>query len=466
MGGQLQCFAPVALTICGNRTVQEGHRTGAEDLALRREQQMRNALRCFSEAGHAALESKASSRCQQAWVHAYNLVEAILLGAQRHLPEVLVSTHFVTGQDCKRRCPGFKSAAGAVAAVIVRFSEREMIGEFATRSRIGSSIRLAQEVAFALLQPEDASPLRLAVYGLDFPSLEESRDIRQRLRGLLGEGYNSKNAFKWWLQNRDREYPLDKSKMRRIHASSFEGPPMVRPPDFAAEAALWGYLNAPSNVPESFDFYDEGKDGIRVTARILPASSDEEEETRVLSDEVQTDAMKPHQRTWAEPLLPSAINMSALTHGRAGGGPGAEPAKIAKLFSAASTWGPGHKGWQSADGTWLCTDTKDAVGRVVKEQGRVIWITPGESEIPRTPGDRVSCRCATAGVTKPSSKSRRSAVSYLLKETWPSLLPLLLMVLAMLAILGRGTSTAISSACALPLIWSILRCWSALAFPM
>ncbi|CAE8621363.1 unnamed protein product, partial [Polarella glacialis] len=45
-------------------------------------------------------------------------------------------------------------------------------------------------------------------------------------------------------------------------------------------------------------------------------------------------------------------------------------------------------GWQANDDTWRCTDRKDLFGRVLEEQGRVVWITPGACAIPRTPAER------------------------------------------------------------------------------
>merc|ERR1712059_198425 len=56
-----------------------------------------------------------------------------------------------------------------------------------------------------------------------------------------------------------------------------------------------------------------------------------------------------------------------------GGCKGANAAKITKLFSAAQWWGPGQEGWQRWDDTWLLTDKRDVFGRVVAEQGRIVW---------------------------------------------------------------------------------------------
>jgi len=357
-------------------------------------EQLQAVLRGFLEEGNRAVsrsDCDAVGRRKEAWDAAHAIASAVVLGLQKHIPEVLASAVLVKGRDCMEHCQALSSGGnGIVAAVIVRITVDEAIGEFATRSRIGSMMRLSKEVCFALRDPPKdvtTDPLVLEVSGLDFPALAEIGVIRKRLRALLGEGFNKSNVFKWWLQNRDLEYPLDKSKMRRMHASSFEGLPMVRPPDFAAEKALWGYINAPSNVFECFQFYDEGKNDIRITGIVLPANDPEEIRTRELCDDVASEVMRT-QRALAEPWLPSAINISALTHGRSSGGPGAEPHKIAKLFTAADLWGPGKKGYQEVDNTWICTDIKDSMGRTVKQQGRVIWISPGETAIPRTPGER------------------------------------------------------------------------------
>ena len=46
-----------------------------------------------------------------------------------------------------------------------------------------------------------------------------------------------------------------------------------------------------------------------------------------------------------------------------------EPREI----EAAEWWGPGQEGWHQWDHTFLLTDKRDSFGRVVAEQGRIIW---------------------------------------------------------------------------------------------
>ncbi|CAE8665389.1 unnamed protein product, partial [Polarella glacialis] len=197
-------------------------------------------LEAFQLSGNAALgQSAARSKGTEAWGHAFSIAKAVLTGVQTHLPGVLESVKFREGADCAKQCESLPSRGKSViASITVRFAYPEICGEFATRSRIGSSIRLAQEVCFALRQPSAdlvKEPLVLEVSGLDFPCLEESILIRTRIEDLLGQDFNKKAAYAWWLTNRDSEYPLRKSKFRRVHASIFEGPIMARPPQWAAE---------------------------------------------------------------------------------------------------------------------------------------------------------------------------------------------------------------------------------------
>jgi len=355
------------------------------------QEQLQHVLRRFAKAGKDALHRSAAAatgRRQETLDAACKLVEALLAGVQAHLPDIVSSVCILTGDGCSNVCDRFH-CLDVIAAVVVRFHVREVKGEIATRSRIGAYIRLNQEVCFGLVRPTadvTMEPLRLVVSGWEMPALPETGDIRRRLKQLFGDRFCKQECWKWWLKHRNREYPLEKSKMRRIHGSGFEGPPMSVPPAWAAEIALWGYLHSPSIVYESFDFYDEGKAGIRVTARVVPSDDPDEIRCREVIDEAQREAM-PH-RSMTEKFLRSSINMGALTHGRKTNSFGADPAAIAKLFSAARAWGPGKRGWQVVDDTWLCTDIKNPMGRVVEEQGRLIWITPGEEKVPRTPGER------------------------------------------------------------------------------
>ncbi|CAE6942571.1 unnamed protein product [Symbiodinium natans] len=187
------------------------------------------------------------------------------------------------------------------------------------------------------------------------------------------ENFDRANAFQCW-EERKEEFPLQSSKLRRVHESLAQ----YYLPQFAAEKAFWGYLNAPPGgccLLGSLNFQVEEAE-VRVTACRRPSPTEALEAQMAIIDELCVEVLM-QDRFLGERFAPSSMNFLAMTHGHAAGQKGADPQKIAKLLSAAETWGPGDSGWTQYDETWTCTDEKDWLGRTVREQGRVIWHKPG-----------------------------------------------------------------------------------------
>eukprot|EP00439_Symbiodinium_sp_Y106_P023831 s1923_g2.t3 len=305
------------------------------------------------------------------------------------------SVEFAEGADCKPHYSKLPSGGrGVVATVCVKLSQKEVYGEIATRSRIGAYVRLGSEVIFAHHEPPtdlSTEPLLLEVYGFDFPVLPETIKLRRHLKQVLGQDYSRKSAAAWYEKHKDEFCPLKDSKLRRILASVFEVHSLMFLPEWAVSRALWGMLNICTQTYIGFEFWDEGKNGIRVTVRSsTPADPDDVECLQNARDLFQLQASAPGDRQIGERLFKSGYSVGSMNFGRALGHPGAKPDVIAKLFSAANLWGPAKSGWQSFDDTWLCTDRRDHLGQVAEEQGRIIWITPGAGRIPSTPGQRDS----------------------------------------------------------------------------
>eukprot|EP00931_Biecheleriopsis_adriatica_P101928 TRINITY_DN76976_c0_g1_i1.p1 TRINITY_DN76976_c0_g1~~TRINITY_DN76976_c0_g1_i1.p1 ORF type:complete len:445 (-),score=58.49 TRINITY_DN76976_c0_g1_i1:44-1378(-) len=344
------------------------------------------AFTAFRTAGAAA------SAHQEAWEHAYSIVVALVEGAFSHVPEAFKSVEFICSTECKSSCKCLPSGGdGVVAALKVHFWPSEILGEIATRSRVSVTMRLAQEVCFALQQPPSdltLEPLILEIAGLDFPCLEEAKAMRSKLKAELGDKYCMQTAFEYFEQIKHKDCLAHDSKLRRIHASLFEVASFVKPPAWVCSKSFYGHLNAPSNVFEALEFWDEGSSGIRVTSRKAPPPNEDESQCVAISESIVLDLLKSEvDDRVARKFFKSAYNFGCLNFARANGFPGAQPQLIAKLFSAAHMWGPASSGWQSYDNTWLCTDTKNSFG-AAQEQGRVIWITPGAAGIPRVPADR------------------------------------------------------------------------------
>lgn len=359
-------------------------------------QQLEEALARFNEVGATSVQSlRPSSLGSEAWKHSFSIAAALLRGIHQHVPRVVRSVEFAEGADCKPYYSKLPSGGrGVVATVCVKLSQKEVYGEIATRSRIGAYVRLGSEVIFAHHEPPtdlSTEPLLLEVYGFDFPVLPEIIKLRRHLKQVLGQDYSRKSAAAWYEKHKDEFCPLKDSKLRRILASVFEVHSLMFLPEWAVSRALWGMLNICTLTYIGFEFWDEGKNGIRVTVQSsTPADPDDVECLQNARDLFQLQASAPGDRQIGERLFKSGYSVGSMNFGRALGHPGAKPDVIAKLFSAANLWGPAKSGWQSFDDTWLCTDRRDHLGQVAEEQGRIIWITPGAGRIPSTPGQRDS----------------------------------------------------------------------------
>ncbi|CAL1155828.1 unnamed protein product [Cladocopium goreaui] len=292
---------------------------------------------------------------EEMWSAAFQLIEALLQGVMDHLPQAI-------------------NHAELDGASLKVFFNEELLGEFATRSRMGAQIRLEKELRFILSVPTDSwRPLIVEVIGLDFPALPRAVELREDLLKTLGSDFSRSAAFKCW-QERKEEFPLQSSKLRRVHESLAQ----YYLPAYVAEKAFWGYLNAPpqgcSGV-HSLEFHQEGGE-VRVTARRRQPTAQSQLEQLALIDDLCIEVLL-QDRFLGEQFAPSSMNFLAMTHGHAAGQKGADPKKIAKLMSAAKSWGPGTDGWHRFDETWTCTDQKDWLGRTIEEQGRVLWHKPG-----------------------------------------------------------------------------------------
>lgn len=295
---------------------------------------------------------------EEMWSAAFNLIESLLQGVVEHLPEAISDAQMGDGPS-----------------LIVQLHS-ELMGEFATRSRMGAQIRLAEELRFILHLPEQfpQTPLIIEVNGLDFPALPGAVELRDRLVDSLGSNFNRASAFQCWQKCKE-DFPLQTSKLRRVHESLAQ----YYLPQYVAEKAFWGYLNAPpggcSGV-HSLEFHQEAENGVTVTARRRQPLGAALQEQMAIIDELCVEVLL-QDRFLGEQFAPSSMNFLAMTHGHAAGQKGADPKKIAKLMSAAKHWGPGTEGWHRFDETWTCTDQKDWFGRTIEEQGRILWHKPG-----------------------------------------------------------------------------------------
>jgi len=292
------------------------------------------------------------------WSSAFHLMRTLLEGVLSHQGAVIQRA------DVEEGVPRFRVVLS-----------HELMGEFATRSRMGATIRLQEEICFTVKLPKDffKEPVSLEITGLDFPALPGAVSLRAEMVRTLGDNFNRAKAFELWEQEKEK-FPLEVSKLRRVHESLAQ----YYLPQYVAEKAFWGYLNAlpsGSSLIGQLDFYQEDEE-VRLTARRGPSHDAQLEAQLALVDQLCVEVLR-EDRLMGERFAPSSMNFLAMTHGRLAGQKGADPKKIAKLFSAAENWGPGDSGWTQFDPTWTCTDEKDWMGRTIKEQGRVIWHDPG-----------------------------------------------------------------------------------------
>lgn len=377
---------------CGSSFAHEvKNHDGGSHMVLK--QQLEKGLARFNQVG--AISAQSIRNGPEAWKHAFSIAAGLLRGVHQHVPRVVRSVDFAEGTDCTPHYSKLPSGGKDVLATLcVKLSQKEVYGEIATRSRIGAYLRLNEEVIFSILRlPTNLSesPLVVEVYGFDFTSLPEIVRLRQHLKQVLGPEYSRKSAVEWYEKYKDDFCPLKDSKLRRILASVFEVGmhTSLLLPEWAIGRALWGMLNITTRSYNRFEFWDEGRNGIRVTVRCPSLTDpDDVECLQNTRDLFELQSATAGDRRIGERFSTSAYNIGSMSFGRPLGHSGAKPAVIAKVFSAASKWGPGRSGWQSYDDTWECTDLKDHLGNVIEEQGRTIWITPGAGRIPSTPRQR------------------------------------------------------------------------------
>eukprot|EP00931_Biecheleriopsis_adriatica_P033862 TRINITY_DN19635_c0_g1_i1.p1 TRINITY_DN19635_c0_g1~~TRINITY_DN19635_c0_g1_i1.p1 ORF type:complete len:446 (+),score=81.89 TRINITY_DN19635_c0_g1_i1:88-1425(+) len=423
-----QC-APYLLT-CGYKSLEDSKHPQASRAVS--QAFLDRVLGAFHKAGAAAAASTGSQKTREAWEHAYKIADALVRGVHSHIPEAFKHIEFIEGSRCEAKCARLQSRGkGVVACIKVHFWPPEVLGDVATRSRISVQVRLAQELCFALLQPPSdviKEPLVLEIDGLSFPCLPESRALRKKLKAMLGDDYSIETAFAYFEKHKVTDFLAQDSKLRRIHASLFEVASLVKPPAWVSSKSFFGHLNAPSNVFEALEFWEEGEAGIRVTSRKSPPPDEDERQCVEIGDSIVSDILaNPVDRGIAHKFFKSAYNFGCLNTARAKGYQGASPELTAKLLSAARDWGPASSGWQSFDSTWNCTDSKSSLGRV-EEQGRLIWITPGAGQIPRTPADRasqVSALLDQAASSQETSSTKEKAA----KEAFAFLPPLSLLII-------------------------------------
>jgi len=374
-----ECCSGRAVSPDGQSVVRGGACDAGADL--------RRGLAAFRAAGPAALragggagEAPAAAAC--------DLVEALLLGLHAHLPNAILAVEFSA-----------RPGPGELARLAVRLARGPVVGEIATRSRQPIELHLAPCVAFTLKRPASSdlckAPVVLGVDGFEYHALPELVELRARLPDLLAstpDGWHPRSVGAWWLSNRDLEFPRETSKLRRL-CDSFQE--VASLPAYFQGMAFWGYLHTTSRSFDAFEFY-ESSSGVTVSAKVSLLNAQEEHLTEE-STKLCHQMLRAH-RSMAERFAASTVNMGALFEGRALGQDGANPAKIAKLFSAARHWGPGDDGWHALDDTWLCVDKKDFLGRITEEQGRILWHAPGQ---PR----------AGAAVQKPSALARAPAAA-------------------------------------------------------
>lgn len=305
---------------------------------------------------------------------ACNLVEAILSGLHRHLPDV-TATPEILGS-------GELDGAG-VCALRVRFEPGPLVGEIATRTRIAVSVLLSREVCFLLQRPpnREEGPLTLCVSGLSLPRLPELVRLRELLTEALGSNPSAEECFAWWQKHKDREFPLKTSKFHRLVESMMGMRSVQMMPASVHRDMFWGYMNTSDLDVEAFEFHWSSGHGVTVTVRQRQLERPEDAEAQIQNALIAR-KMLVEKRNSGERLCLSAINVAAMIYGSDVGQPGAKLDAIVKLLSAAHWWGCGADGWHCWDETWLCTDKKDSFGRVVEKQGRIIWRVAGHKKAP------------------------------------------------------------------------------------
>jgi len=340
----------------------------------------------------AARDAEAGEEALPLVEAAAQLVESILGGMHEQLRGVRVDAEVRAPQPGAG--PGRPDGAGEELAVLearLGAPAAPLVGEIATRSRVAVNVQVSGGLRFALLRPARPreQPVALRVDGLDMPTLPDCVCARTQLREELGLGLNPATAYEWWERNRHTRFPLQTSKFHRVVESLLEQRGMKVLGAQIRANSFWGYLHTTDLNIEVFNFHSDRRvpGGVTMTAQLrppkTPAEAADREQVKVI-----TKKMLLGNRASADKLAPSGINVGAMIAGPEVGQPGAHPRVVSKLLSAAQWWGPGEDGWHRFDETWLCTDRKDLLGRVVQQQGRIIWRERGSAEDRTRWGDR------------------------------------------------------------------------------
>lgn len=321
------------------------------------------ALQDFRDQGAKVVGAGSGPTRAEQWRAACSLVDGLLSGVQAHLPTLKADVRLTTAE-------GEKTSV----ALTMRFAKAPVVGDIATRSRVGYQLYLSEELTFSVRE-QHGDALVLHVCGLAFVPLKEVGELRERLKVVLGKDFSPASTYAWWENHKEEFCPLKSSKLRWVIESilGLRSAQAVTPQK-GKEKMLWGMMHTRTLVMEGFSFLEQGKDGVRVTSLARPPSRPAEAEMETTYAELIA-AMPAHELSMGEYFMPSSMNWLRLNCSEGLRQPGADPAKIRKLFSAARVWGPGKDGWCQWDDTWLCVDCRDSFGRV-HEQGRTVWRLP------------------------------------------------------------------------------------------
>jgi len=334
-----------------------------EDRNVRRQSfsDLFQALSDFRRRGVEVVSKRSGEDGQVQLKAACDLLEALLGGVATQLGS--------SAADCEiSEVDGPWKSNEEVVRITVRFPQA-FVGEVATLSKFYYDVKLQQEMHFALRLPPyevKKEPLIITVSGLVFMALPEMAGLRQRIKDGLGGRLDQESALAWWQQHKDQEYPLKSSKFHRIYESCRFLMRQHRV-DF-----FWSFLLGTDCAIQSLQFHADGKGSVRLSAEKAAPTSVEVAELEAMSA-AHGRRMLAHNRQSAEKYAASSINFGAMLYGLDVKQAPANAEKVTKLLTAAKWWGPGEDGWKRYDKTWQCTDRKNAFGKTVAEQGRIIW---------------------------------------------------------------------------------------------
>jgi len=369
---------------------------------------LRSALQTFEKSGLTSMRlaeaGGGAPKGEKLWGTACDLVRALLLGVEEHLPDLRPEI------DLREHSP---DAPGVeMVSLAVNFGAQAVIGEVATPSRCGFEVRMSGSVRFSLQRPAPSKTssqpqLTLRVHGLDFDSLLECHAVFKSLEKDLREngGLSKESAYEWWTENKDTEYPLESSKFHRMVESLFGQRALQMMPKQIRIDSFWGFLHNPGCSIQSFTFHADSRSKTTLTARRNPAKSVEEAKLLETCLEVAQRVLKGN-RSAGERFAASVTNFGAMLYGPDMGQSGADAAAIVKLCSAARWWGPGPDGWGKFDQTWGCKDKRNAFGIVVEEQGRLLWRFQSQADTLQAAKPRVH-KVATSAATVASEVPMR-----------------------------------------------------------